>query len=93
MFAVSANPKKSLVLIMYDHIIDLSMQKYGEEMNLFAKLALTPKGWAKNVRVIVDQFGRITTVESGVDPSEVERFRCGGGRGIRTLGTLSRTAH
>ena len=45
------------------------MQKYGEEMNLFAKLALTPKGWAKNVRVIVDQFGRITTVESGVDPS------------------------
>ena len=69
MFAVSANLKKSLVLIMYDHIIDLSMQKYGEEMNLFAKLALTPKGWAKNVRVIVDQFGRITTVESGVDPS------------------------
>ena len=62
MFAVSANLKKSLVLIMYDHIIDLSMQKYGEEMNLFAKLALTPKGWAKNVRVIVDQFGRITTV-------------------------------
>jgi hypothetical protein len=39
-------------------------------MNLFAKLALTPKGWAKNVRVIVDQFGRITTVAAtaGVRP-------------------------
>jgi hypothetical protein len=25
-------------------------------MNLFAKLALTPEGWAKNVRVTVDQI-------------------------------------
>ena len=35
-------------------------------MNLFAELALTPEGWAKNVRVTVDQIGRIAAVESGV---------------------------
>jgi|GEM_PF-727148 len=29
-------------------------------MNLFTELALTPEGWAKNVRVTVDQLGRIS---------------------------------
>ena len=35
-------------------------------MNIFAELALIPEGWAKNVRVTLDQTGRIGTVESGV---------------------------
>ena len=37
-------------------------------MNFFAELALIPGGWAKNVRVTLDQTGRIVTVESGVEP-------------------------
>ena len=38
-------------------------------MNFFAELALIPEGWAKNVRVTLDQTGRIATVESGVEPN------------------------
>ena len=38
-------------------------------MNLFAEHALTPEGWAINVRVTLDQHGRIATVESGVEPN------------------------
>jgi len=43
-------------------------------MNLFAELALTPEGWAKNVRVTVDQLGRISAVESGVDPNRDDQY-------------------
>ena len=35
-------------------------------MNLFADIALTSQGWTKNVRVTIDDFGRIKDVESGV---------------------------
>ena len=38
-------------------------------MNIFAELALIPEGWAKNVRVTLDQTGRIESVESGVEPN------------------------
>ena len=38
-------------------------------MNFFAELALIQGGWAKNVRVTLDQTGRIATVESGVEPN------------------------
>ena len=43
-------------------------------MNLFAELALTPEGWAKNVRVTVDQLGRISAVESGVKPNPDDQY-------------------
>ncbi|MBL4824059.1 MAG: formimidoylglutamate deiminase [SAR324 cluster bacterium] len=43
-------------------------------MNLFAELALTPEGWSKNVRVTLDQFGRITTVESEVEPNPDDQY-------------------
>jgi formimidoylglutamate deiminase len=43
-------------------------------MNLFAELALTPEGWAKNVRVTVDQLGRISAVESGVRPNPDDQY-------------------
>ena len=43
-------------------------------MNLFAELALTPEGWAKNVRVTVDQLGRISAVESGVKPNLDDQY-------------------
>ena len=43
-------------------------------MNLFAKLALTPEGWAKNVRVTVDQIGRISAVESGVEANPDDKY-------------------
>ena len=38
-------------------------------MKFFAELALIPEGWAKNVRVTLDQTGRIGNVESGVEPN------------------------
>jgi formimidoylglutamate deiminase len=43
-------------------------------MNIFAELALTPEGWAKNVRVTVDQLGRISAVESGVKPNPDDQY-------------------
>jgi len=43
-------------------------------MNLFAELALTPEGWSKNVRVTVDQLGRISAVESGVKPNPDDQY-------------------
>ena len=36
-------------------------------MNIFVGLALTPEGWCKNVRVTVDEVGRISAVEAGVE--------------------------
>ena len=43
-------------------------------MNLFAELALTSEGWAKNVRVTVDQLGIISAVESGVKPNPDDQY-------------------
>ena len=43
-------------------------------MNLFAEVALTPEGWAKNVRVTVDQIGRISAVESGVEANPDDQY-------------------
>jgi len=43
-------------------------------MNLFTELALTPEGWAKNVRVTVDQLGRISAVESGVEANPDDQY-------------------
>ena len=36
-------------------------------MNIFVGLALTPEGWCKNVRLTVDEVGRISAVEAGVE--------------------------
>ena len=43
-------------------------------MSLFAELALTPKGWTKNVRVTLDQHGLISKVESGVETKSDDQF-------------------
>ena len=42
-------------------------------MNLFSELALISEGWAHNVRISVDQDGKITDVESGVEPGPDDR--------------------
>ena len=43
-------------------------------MNLFVDIALTSKGWEKNVRVIVDNFGRITNVESDIERNDKDQY-------------------
>ena len=42
-------------------------------MKFFAELALIPGGWSKNVRVTLDQTGRIGNVESGVETNPDEQ--------------------
>jgi formiminoglutamate deiminase len=48
----------------------MTIQNHGENVNLFAELALISEAWAKNVRVSVDMKGIITAVESGVEPNQ-----------------------
>ena len=43
-------------------------------MNLFVDIALTSKGWEKNVRVIVNNFGRITNVESDIERNDKDQY-------------------
>ena len=43
-------------------------------MNLFADIALTPKGWVKNVRVSLDNFGRIVNVESEIERKDTDQY-------------------
>ena len=47
----------------------MSIQNNRKRMKFFAELALIPEGWAKNVRVTLDQTGRIGNVESRVEPN------------------------
>ena len=57
-------------------------------MNFFAELALIPEGWAKNVRVTLDQTGRIESCQCGVEPNpEAENLR------TRILLTARSTLH
>ncbi len=51
----------------------MSIQNNRKRMKFFAELALIPEGWAKNVRVTLDQTGRIGNVESGVEPNPDEQ--------------------
>ena len=43
-------------------------------MNLFAELALVSEGWAKNVRISVGEDGKITDVETGLNPDLDDRI-------------------
>jgi hypothetical protein len=47
----------------------MSIQNNRKRMKFFAELALILEGWAKNVRVTLDQTGRIGNIESGVEPN------------------------
>lgn len=47
----------------------MSIQNNRKRMKFFAELALIPEGWAKNVRVTLDQTGRIGNVEFRVEPN------------------------
>ena len=43
-------------------------------MNLFANTALIDDGWAKNVRVTLDNFGRIEKLESGIERNNQDQY-------------------
>ena len=51
----------------------MTIQNHGVNVNLFSELALISEGWAHNVRISVDQDGKITDVESGVEPGPDDR--------------------
>ena len=43
-------------------------------MNLFADIALIDDGWAKNVRVTLDNVGKINKVESGIEKNNDDQY-------------------
>ena len=47
----------------------MSIQNNRKRMKFFAELALIPGGWSKNVRVTLNQTGRIGNVEFRVEPN------------------------
>ena len=50
----------------------MTIHNHGVNVNLFAELALISEGWAQNVRISVGKDGKITEVESGVDPDQLD---------------------
>ena len=50
----------------------MTIHNHGVNVNLFAELALISDGWAQNVRISVGKDGKITEVESGVDPDQLD---------------------
>ena len=46
----------------------MTIQNHGVNVNLFAEHALISEGWAQNVRISIDDKGKITDVQSSVLP-------------------------